>query len=223
MSKTVKDHLGNTYASVTEMCKHYNIEPYNFKNRIKRGLSVKDALCLPKCSRRRNGKAITDHLGNIFENERYLCEFWGVSVQTYAKRKQRGWSMEERLTRDIKHGRRKHKDERAEMCEALSEKCNIPPDKIMRRLKSGWTVEQATSIPVNKKRPKKTYSAPDGKTYRSIEEMCEAFNVKKITFYKRKVDGQSLENCLRPAGAHLIEQEQTISNKKTERGSETRE
>ena len=210
MSREVKDHLGNTYASVTEMCKHYNIEPYNFRNRIKRGLSVKDALCSPKCSlpKYNSGKVVTDHLGNIFENERYLCEFWGVSTQTYAKRKQRGWSMEERLIRGRKPRRRKPRDERDKMCEVLSEKCNLPSDTILRRLKSGWTVEQATSIPVNKKRPKKTYSAPDGKTYRSIAEMCEAFNVKKDTFYKRKAEGQSLENCLRPVGTHLIQQEQ---------------
>lgn len=46
--KTVWDHLGNEYLSIKDMCKHYNVNPSTFQNRIGSGYTLKEALCPDK-------------------------------------------------------------------------------------------------------------------------------------------------------------------------------
>ena len=41
------DHLGNTYPSVRKMCGHYHIGFDTFKARIRKGMTLKDALTAP--------------------------------------------------------------------------------------------------------------------------------------------------------------------------------
>ena len=43
----VKDHLGNEYESIVEMCKAYSINPSTYKFRISSGMTVKNALLMP--------------------------------------------------------------------------------------------------------------------------------------------------------------------------------
>ncbi len=42
MSKECKDHLGNVYSSIRDMCKFWNISRGLYKNRIKDGWLLKN-------------------------------------------------------------------------------------------------------------------------------------------------------------------------------------
>lgn len=42
--KSVTDHLGNQFASITEMCKYHNIGYYTYEQRIRRGHTLEEAL-----------------------------------------------------------------------------------------------------------------------------------------------------------------------------------
>lgn len=65
--KRVKDHLGNEYKSISEMCRHYGINLNSYKNRIESGMSLEKSLTTPVAVRCR-GKKYTDHFGNVFNS-----------------------------------------------------------------------------------------------------------------------------------------------------------
>ena len=62
--KKCKDHLGNEYGSVAQMCKHYGISQPTYLCRINKGWSIEKALT----NHINNGKIIYDHLGNKFKS-----------------------------------------------------------------------------------------------------------------------------------------------------------
>lgn len=43
-SNAITDHLGNQFASITEMCKYHNIGYYTYEQRIRRGRTLEEAL-----------------------------------------------------------------------------------------------------------------------------------------------------------------------------------
>ena len=43
-------------------------------------------------------KKIKDHLGNAFETEKKMCEFYQISYKTYNARKRYGWDLKKILT-----------------------------------------------------------------------------------------------------------------------------
>lgn len=88
-----KDHLGNQFPTLKDMCNFYNISAGTYKYRIKQGMSVEDALTTDACS-----YDTTDHLGNKFASIEKMCEHYGLTRATYRHRIERGWSLEKTLT-----------------------------------------------------------------------------------------------------------------------------
>ena len=90
----MKDHLGNEFRCVTDMCKFHNISYETFIYRMDKGWSIEDALTTPESTK---FKRIKDHLGNEFDSERDMCKHYGASYSKFRKRKGRGKSIEECL------------------------------------------------------------------------------------------------------------------------------
>lgn len=88
-----EDHLGNKYKSKAEMCRAYNISREQFKDRIKNGWTLKDALTTPS-----NKKEYWDHLGNRYDTLTKMCEAYGITLATYINRIKYGYSLKEALT-----------------------------------------------------------------------------------------------------------------------------
>ena len=98
-SKTIKDHLGNEFHSVSDLCKHWNIGRSTYNARRKNGWSVERALTTP-CAKINSMKKQewTDHLGNKFESLNAMCKAHGVTHHTFRTRIQHlGWSLEDAL------------------------------------------------------------------------------------------------------------------------------
>lgn len=82
--KSICDHLGNEFASVREMCNHWNIPEGVYAGRVRgRGWSQKEALETP-CTGR--GDDCTDHLGNKFNSKKEMCKFWNLPYTIYLDR-----------------------------------------------------------------------------------------------------------------------------------------
>lgn len=98
-NEKVKDHLGNEYASKTEMAEAYGMALRTLELRLSSGLSLAGALTqrVPK----RYKLKVEDHLGNKFQNVMEMCKFYGVKYDTYYQRLQRGWSKERALTTKV--------------------------------------------------------------------------------------------------------------------------
>ena len=80
MSKTVRDHNGAEFNSIAEMCKYWGISESTYRSRVRKGLSLKEALTKKVTTTRTNNtnsKVVMDHLGNIFRSEAEKKRYWG--------------------------------------------------------------------------------------------------------------------------------------------------
>ena len=92
--KECKDHLGNIYSSIADMCRFYKLTPDAYKQRIKSGWSVERAL-----TESTDRYSCKDYLGNTFSSEVKMCEHYGIDYRTYwARVHNMGWSIERALT-----------------------------------------------------------------------------------------------------------------------------
>ena len=89
------DHQGQTFESFEQLAKNYGMCPDTLKHRLKRGLSLKEALTMPV--RRGQHVVCKDHLGTVYWTFTDLCKHWGVKYNTFIYRFNRGLSIEECL------------------------------------------------------------------------------------------------------------------------------
>ena len=78
-----RDHLGNVFNSVAEMCRFYNVPDKIYLQRVNiLHWSVEDALSKPVY----RGITCCDHLGNQFESYRAMCRHYHIARQLYESR-----------------------------------------------------------------------------------------------------------------------------------------
>ena len=94
LDKTI-DHKGNIYKSINEMCRAYNITKTVLRSRIELGWTLKEILENP--NKKLNYQKCKDHQGNIFNSQKEMVAYHGVSETTFKQRQSRGWSLEDSL------------------------------------------------------------------------------------------------------------------------------
>ena len=90
------DHRGQSFESFEQLARHYGMCPDTLKHRLKRGMSLEQALTTP--ARRGQHVQCKDHLGNVYYTFTDMCNFWGAKYSTFISRLTRGLSIEECLT-----------------------------------------------------------------------------------------------------------------------------
>lgn len=108
-AKTCRDHQGNSFCSVNEMCARWNVPPATFRHRLKRGFNLEQALTAPPRTDP-SGVRCMDHKGRIFPSVSAMCEKYGIGRHTFMDRVRAGMSLQEALEtppgkyRNEKHG-----------------------------------------------------------------------------------------------------------------------
>lgn len=92
------DHQGRAFESFEQLARHYAMCPDTLKHRLKKGMSLEQALTMPV--RRGQHVACKDHLGTVYYTFTDMCEHWGVKYTTFISRLNRGLSIEECLKKD---------------------------------------------------------------------------------------------------------------------------
>lgn len=149
----IKDHLGNSFECVNDMCKHYGISKALYRYRIKNGYTKEEALTLKK-SRKSNlnqkRNPTIDHLGNEFESFTDMCKKYSLNPTTVTDRLNRGLSLGQALTKPLaKNGdnrRKKSFDHLGNEYISITEMCkcyNIETSIYCKRIKRGWSVKEA--------------------------------------------------------------------------------
>ena len=84
---------GKSYKSLTDLAVEMKTRPANLSYRLKKygGFEIKKE------------KLVKDHLGNAFETEKKMCEFYQTSNNTYTARKRYGWDLKKILTTKTRH------------------------------------------------------------------------------------------------------------------------
>lgn len=89
--KKVKDHLGNTFESIIDMCEHYNISYPIYYARIGFGYTKEQALT----GAVKHRHAPTDHLGNMYNSVTDMCKHYNISRSGYYSLLQKGYTKEQ--------------------------------------------------------------------------------------------------------------------------------
>lgn len=204
-SKECKDHLGNDYSSIAEMCREYNVEYTIYRRRRDLGWTLKEALTGKDNPIKPNSKTCYDHYGNCFNSAADMCRLYGIPIDKYRSRKKLGWTTEEILTNHKNNPRVKehidylgnvYKSETA-MCRAHSIKRNV----YRTRISLGWTNKEALTGQkdenhTNRVRAAKPCFDHKGNSFNSLKEMCEAYGINRSTYKTRIKSGYPLEVAL---------------------------
>lgn len=144
------DHNGQEYVSVLQMCKAYKIEYETFRGRIFRGWDLEKALTEPSKKDYHYKKQVQDHLGNVYPSINEMCKAYNIPYRVYKSRRQTH-TMEESLTmKRTPKKRRESIDHNGVKYGSFNKMCNHYGHSIScvsNRLKKGFTLEQALTMP----------------------------------------------------------------------------
>lgn len=181
------------------MCETYNIPYSTYISRIQHGWTQKEALTFAIYNSPQN--IITDHLGNQFTSIKEMCKHYNTIYITYLQRIKKGWTQESALTaRPYYHYNTHVTDHLGNQFTSIKEMCkhyNVSPDTYSKRIKNGWTQENALM-------KNKNVTDHLGNQFTSIKKMCEYYNINYKTYMSRILRGWILEEAL------------TMQNKKKE-------
>lgn len=208
--RAVRDHLGNEFASVRDMCRHYGISESTFGNRRNRGWTVEQALTVKTEGNTRKvkpkGRTWKDHLGNEYESIPAMCAAYGITDKIYqSRRRVCKWPLEKILTTPVTKlggaNGKKATDHLGNEFPSVSDMCRYHGVKLSRykeRVKLGWSVEKALTAPAREMNSMKAEACEDhlGNRYPSKNAMCRAYNIRRHTLMSRLELGWDLERAL---------------------------
>lgn len=109
MKKQCTDHLGNTFESISTMCRYYGVSYDTYASRLHNGWSLEKALSVdvgvPRGSS--SGTKCYDHKGNCYNSLRKMADRWGIDEDTLSRRLRAGWTVERALTAPLGKSKRR--------------------------------------------------------------------------------------------------------------------
>lgn len=206
LAKKYKDHLGNEFPSLKAMADYWNIPDSTLHNRLYNlKLPIEQALTLTNEEVSSLRRACKDHLGNVYESKKAMCEAYNIDRQVFFGRMGMGWSLEDALTKPIDMQPKNSKeitDHMGNTFKSISEMCrywNMTRQTYVARMKNGWTMEKALTVPqkVINNTEKQEWTDHLGNKYPSLNAMCEAYGITHYTFNSRvRHLGWSVEKAL---------------------------
>lgn len=98
-AQQVTDHLGQTWPSISEMCRHWGVKQQTYRMRIRMGFTVEDALTAPIKKINTAKQQWTDHNGITYPSLNAMCKAHGTTRTRFSTRvNDLGWSVEKALT-----------------------------------------------------------------------------------------------------------------------------
>ena len=185
-----KDHEGNEFDSLTDMCKHYGIGIQTFRMRMRYKWTLERALTQPL----RYFKKCKDHLGNEFKSELEMCRYWHITLSTFRSRMSGNWSLKDALTMPVlgvgaSIPARDHLGKDYPSMSAMFRAWGVPPDTAFARLKSGRSIEETLTM----KGRVRDYK---GRWFTSHKAMCEYHKVNYETYLDRKEKNWTIKERL---------------------------
>lgn len=150
---------------------------------------------------------VKDHEGREFTSVKTMCVHWGVSYNTYYRRREVGWSLEDALT--LYPYKRYEMYERSSKCvkcedhlgqqfPSISEMCRsygIDLVTFLTRLRCGWSREKALTAPIPG-RCRAWITLQSGRTFQSVAEFSRAFSLRCDRLMRLQKTGYSFDEIL---------------------------
>ena len=195
--KKVKDHLGNEYKSISEMCRHYGITFASYEHRIESGMSLEKSLTTPV---REKHKKCKDHLGNEFNSVAEMCRFHKIDSNLFKCRKRLGWDLKDILEtpRTVRDRRAEYMDSDGNRFKTKIELANfhsMSDNRYYELIKSGLSLEDDKNHKFGVGSCN-VVTDPFGKTHRTLQKMLEFYDIPKSSYFGYIVTGRTLNDLL---------------------------
>lgn len=199
--ETVKDHLGQEFKSIAEMCRYWGIKRNTYYSRIRIGLSVREALTSGKKLER---ISFTDKDGQYYHSLSEYCRLNNKSMTTISSRYRKASSIE---TIDLESNAnesgddlrcKRVKDHLGKEFRSETDMCRYYGVKVgtyRKRIEAGIDKETAL-YPGKLGKKKEVYYDHLGNKYYSIKEMCEKYGIGQCTFKSRLESGKDIQHAL---------------------------
>lgn len=190
-SMKCKDHLGNEFDSIKDMCKYWNISNNIYNSRKRYGWDLEKILTTPvkdKCN------TCIDHLGNEFKTEKDMCKCYGLHYSTYRFRKESNWDLEKILTTPANLTVQDHLGNEFKTEKEMYEYWNITGNSYTSRKAKGWDLEKILTTPVKSK--SNTCTDHLGNEFKTEKEMYKYWNISVGVYSHRKKSGWDLDRIL---------------------------
>lgn len=185
----VKDHLGNTYANIKEMCNRYGFSLNTYYTRLNLGWDIEKILTTPLKT-----NATKDHLGNEYPSIKAMCKAYNINCSTFQDRLKNGWSLEDALTKPLEN--LSCTDHLGNKYASVNEMCkhyNIKASIYLNRIHHGWSIEKA--LTENKKIITECTDF-EGTVFPSFSAMCKHYGKSECTVSERLRKGIDLKTAL---------------------------
>lgn len=101
-SKQITDHIGQTFESISDMCKYWKIGRTTYNARIKSGWSIEEALTKSKKEINVTQQPCVDHLGQKFASQNEMCRHYNITRHAlFSRIHTLGWPLEKALTEPL--------------------------------------------------------------------------------------------------------------------------
>lgn len=186
-----KDHLGNEYDSVSNMCKAYNIGVSTFQSRLKRGYNLKQALTNDSWH-----LEIYEYRGKKYSSIDSICRDYGFTRYAIENYTRKGMSLNEALDKVIENKSKVYTDPLGREFKTLKELCaawGVDVKTVRIKLRAGNSLEEALRVNKNNR-----YEIKDhlGNTYKNKAELCRAYGITVGTLNDRLKAGMTIEQAL---------------------------
>ena len=198
VAKKCKDHLGNAFNSISDMCKYWGISKSIYNTRmLKCGWELKRALETPIVTKYKRKECI-DHLGNPYNSIKEMCIVWGIPTSTYKYRISQGYSIEDALIGNLQYKCRDHLgieyESKNKMCEAY----NINRGTFDNRIKRDhMSLKDALTLPIDVTKGGESIIDPiSGRDYTNLKALADAYGMVDETLRHRLSTGATLREAL---------------------------
>jgi DNA-binding transcriptional regulator YhcF (GntR family) len=193
-------YKGVDYPSLKALCDEYNLSYSMMSQRLKRGVSVEDAVETP-LKGHRNGISIK-YKDEVYPSMRNLAKVKGVPYHIVQMRmRKKGMSIEEAIdipVGDLMGDEITYKGKRYSSFSKLCKDYNISPAIALSRRHMGWSLDKILNTPIRKtnNRLDLTNIHYKGKVYPTLRDLCEKMDVNYQNTLNRLHRGKKLEEAI---------------------------
>ena len=144
----------------------------------------------------------TDHLGNVYKCKGDMCRAYGIRLEVFRNRLEKGWSIKDALTTPTtpfnSQAVKDHLGKEYKSTREMLRRYGISQGCFFRRQQKGWSLKDCLTTPFRGSPAKATEVVKDhlGVEYSSVTAMCKAYKISSYIFKQRTAKGQSLEEAL---------------------------
>ncbi len=200
--RAVYDHEGNLFPSITTLLEFYNIPQSTYYKYKKDGVPLNEILERRASLTYGLCKPCKDHLGNEYGSISEMCEKYGITQQLYSNRRNLGWSIKDILTKPVYfRGISEtvdHLGNSFASVKCMAEHYGLNEHIVRDRLHLGYSLKDALTIPVRKKRSQVNNHVTDhnGNVFATETAMCSYYNIDQRLYKNRLRLGWSQKDAL---------------------------